>query len=155
MTPELREHAEVLALAIERGFIPSDGAVAWACELVVREEKPSAELVDLAGAIRPHPLDVVGLLRRLPGEADPLRVFRKVLGIARELLRTQPDALPRITRGLELMAIEGRAPAPLAGPCYAFDDERLLAEQGSYGTVEEVRAELLAFLETEALPTRN
>jgi len=55
-----------------------------------------------------------------------------------------------VTSALEHAALGGYVPNVLAGPCLAFDDQRLLAEQGVYGTVSEVRAELVAFLDIES-----
>jgi hypothetical protein len=145
-----REHAEVLAIAIERGIASPKEAMDWACELVVAQTNPSEQVLELAGALHPHPLDVVAMLRRFPGSADPSRVFRKLLARIRDLLRDRPSAWPEVTALLEQMAIQGSVPSPLEGPCYSFDDQRLLAEQGDYGTVDEVHSELLAFLEAEA-----
>lgn len=149
----VREHAEALALAIEHGLADPNEAVKWACELITEQDNPFDALVELAGAARPHPLDVVGMLRRFPGSAEPTRVFRKVLGRFRDLLGARPNALPEITHALEQMALRGDVPELLAGPCYGFDDQRLLAERGVYGNVQQVHQELMAFLETEADPS--
>lgn len=127
-----------------------DEAVQWACTIVADAIAPSEEVVELAGAIRPHPVDVIAMLRRIPGSSDPVRVFRQVLARARDFLRATPNAWPQVTRALEQMAIEGVVPEPVAGPCYCFDDERLLAEHGTYGNLEDVHAELLRFLTEEA-----
>jgi len=67
-------------------------------------------------------------------------------------LRDRPSAWPEVTAILEQMAIQGAGPTSLEGACYSFDDQRLLAEQGAYGNVGQVRSDLLAFLEAEAEP---
>ena len=41
-------------------------------------------------------------------------------------------------------------PGTLAGPCFGFDDQRLLAEQGVYGSISDVGAHLVAYLEAES-----
>jgi hypothetical protein len=145
-----REHAEALALAIEFGLADPREAIDLACQLVVGQSTPSEPILELAGALRPHPQDVARMLRHIPGPADPVRVFRKVLAIAREHLLEHPSAWPQVTVALEQMAIAGKVPELLVSPCYRLDDQRLLAERGTYGTIEQVHAELLAFLETEA-----
>jgi hypothetical protein len=152
MQPLLREQAEVLALVIEHGLAEPAEAVTWACQLVSEQEHPSEATLELAGALRPHFLDVLDMLRRFPGTADPVRVFRSFLARARDLVHQQPEAWSRITIALEQMALRGEAPEVLGDACRSFDDERLLAENGTYGSVHEVRAELIAFLEVEALP---
>jgi hypothetical protein len=145
-----REQAEVFAIAIERGIVSPQEAIDWACELVAARTSPSDQLLELAGALQPHALDVVGMLRRFPGSADATQVFRKVLGRIRDLLRDRPSAWPEVTALLEQMAIDEKVPSTLEGACYNFDDQRLLAEDGTYGTIEQVHSELIAFLEAEA-----
>jgi hypothetical protein len=150
----LRERAEVFALAIEYGLTDAREALVWACQLISEQDKPSEPILELAGAIRPHPLDVVAMLRRFPGTADPVRVFRGVLATALDLVRARPQAAwSQITLALEQMALHGKVPDELSGPCYGFDDQRLLAAQGTWGNVSDAHAELVAFLELEALPT--
>jgi hypothetical protein len=147
-----QEQADAFALAILSSFATADEAMDWARDLVLTLADPPVKLVELAGAIRPHPLDVVGLLRALPGDRDHERVFRAVLARARDLLRRQPEAFPIVTAALEQMAQHGQVPESLAGPCFSFDDQRLLAEDGVYGTTREVHDDLLSFLNEEASP---
>jgi|GEM_PF-793483 len=153
MTPRIPEVAAVLALSIEFGLDEAREGVDWACELVAVLSAPSEELVEIAGLVRPHPLDVVGLLRQIPGAIDERRVFQKVLAKLRRVLSTQPSTWPGLTTVLEQMALRGYVPDSLAGPCLRLDDARLLAESGVYGTLEEVRSELIDFLEQESIPT--
>jgi hypothetical protein len=145
-----QEQADVFALTIVSGLQTADQAIDWARDLMMNLAEPSVELVEIAGAIRPHPLDVVGLLRNFPGERDHERVFRAVLAQARDLLRRQPDAFPVVTRALEQMAQHGQVPESLAGACFSFDDQRVLAEDGVYGAPKDVYADLLSFLAEEA-----
>jgi hypothetical protein len=106
----------------------------------------------MAGAIRLHPLDIVALLCQFRGARDHERVFRAVLARARDLLRRQPEAFPLVTQALEQMAQHGQVPESLAGPCFSFDDQRLLAEDGVYGTTEDIYENLMSFLHEEARP---
>ena len=92
----------------------------------------------------------MSLLRRWPGSTDSVRVFRKVLRRALNWLREYPDRLSRVTYALESMAIADQVPAKFAQHCYGLDDLRTLAEQQTYGTIEQLRSELLSFLEAEA-----
>ena len=151
----LREHAESIAVAIELGLADANEAVDWACVLVAEQANPSEELLALAGAIKPHPLDVVGLLRALPGSPDPTPVFRKLLGRCLDLLQARPDAWSQVTLALEHLANAGQVPAPLDGPCHGFDGERGLAQQGIYGSVERAYSALIAFLEEQSEPANT
>jgi|RhiMethySRZTD1v2_1073278.scaffolds.fasta_scaffold06778_17 hypothetical protein len=152
MRREMRDEAEAFALVIETSLLDAHQAVEWARDLMATGAGSVDDLVDIAGAIRPHPLDAVAMLRRLPGTSDPVRLFRIVLRHAADLLRAQPDAWPRVTRALEQIALRVDLPEELAEPCRRLDDERALAEQGSYGDIDDVHAELLAFLELHAEP---
>jgi hypothetical protein len=147
-----QEQADVFALAILGSLADADQAVDWARGLLLTLANPPAEIVEIAGAIRPHPLDVVALLRLFRGERDHERVFRAVLARARDLLRRQPEAFPVVTQALEQMAQHGQVPESLARPCFSFDDQRLLAEDGVYGTTKDVYENLMSFLDVEARP---
>jgi hypothetical protein len=152
MMSALREHAEAMAWAIENGLEAPRVALNWACLLVAEQADPPEELIELAGAIRPHPAEVVRLLRQLPGSVDRTRVLRKLFARYLDLLRRKPDALPRVTADLERMTIKDEIPEPLDGQCRAFNDALSLAEQGIWGDVAEIRADVLSFLETEGEP---
>lgn len=153
MTPEIPEAAAVLALSIEFGLDEAREGVDWACELVAALPEPSEKLLELAGLVRPHPLDVIGLLRQIPGPIDERRAFRKLLAKFRRVLLTQPSEWLAVTKTLEQMALRGYVPESLSGPCLRLDDARLLAESGVYGTLEEVHSDLIDFLEKESVPT--
>jgi hypothetical protein len=153
MTPELREQAGALALAVEHGLTEKREAIDWACELVAREASPSPELLELAGAVRPNAPDVARMLRAIAARPDPDLVFRKFLARVRDAVRARADIWRVVTHVLEELAIQGQVPAPLAGRCFGFDDERSLADEGVYGTVDAVEADVRAFLETESEPS--
>lgn len=153
MTPQLREYADALALAIEHGAAETGEASDWACEMVADDARAPDELLELAGAVRPNAPDVVRMLRAIAGECDAMAVFRKFLARLRDAARARPEGWPQIARLLEQLAILDQVPTALAGRCYSFDDARSLADQGVYGSVEAVEAELRAFLETESEPS--
>jgi len=147
-----QEQAETFALAILGSLATADQAVDWARGLLLILADPPVEVVELAGATRPHPLDIVALLRQFRGERDHERVFRAVLARARDLLRQQPAAFPIVTHALEQMAQHGQVPESLTSPCFSFDDQRQLAEDGVYGTTADVYENLMSFLDEEARP---
>ncbi len=150
MTPLDRDYVKALELMVEHGLAEAQEAIDWACNVVVESANPPEEVLEIAGAIRPHPLDVVNMLRQFPGSADSTRTFRKVLTRIQALLRSRPGALPVVTMALERMALGGEVPEEFAGYCYGLDDTRYLAEEGVYGNIEKLRSELLMFIEAEA-----
>lgn len=150
MISGLREYAEAMAWAIEHGLEAPRDALDWACLLVAEQSEAPEELIELAGAVRAHPADVARLLRNLPGPIDRSRVLRKIFAKYLDLLGRDPSAWSQVTAGLEQMAINGEVPEPLDRPCRSFDDQLALAKQGVYGDPNQVKAELLTFLEAEA-----
>jgi hypothetical protein len=146
---EIREHAELLAWRIKYGFIDSQVAIDWACKHVIAEQSPSEQMLELAGLIRPDPLDVVSALRRIPGVLNNRRLFRRILGVMRETLQCEPELFPRITSALEQMCLHGEVPEEFASECFMFDDSRLLAEQGIFD-LNKVRQDLIDYLNAQA-----
>ena len=153
MTEQDREQAGAFALAIEHGLLDVRGVMDWACDVVAVEASPSEDVLELAGAIRPSPVDVARMLRAIAGSPDRNAVFRKFLAIVRDAVRARANLWPLVAGMLERLAIRGQVPGPLEGQCYNFDDQRFLAEDGSYGTLDAVEADLRAFLETESEPS--
>jgi hypothetical protein len=150
LSNDARDHAEALALLISSGFVAAREAMDWACELVAAQAQPSEELLELAGAVRTHPPDVVRMLRALPGSSDENRVFCRFAARLRQFLADQPQAWPRVARELEFMAMNEVVPQRVRGDCYRYADALDLADEGIVGTREGVHAELLAFLDREA-----
>jgi hypothetical protein len=138
--------AGYLAIATQQGLVPPSVGVDRACELVIANTAPDALVLELAGLVRPHPLDVVGILRRIAVGADTALVFQRVAALLKRLLVDDPGTLSRITFMLEQLALQGCIPDAAASECLGFDDARLLAEAGTYGTIEEVRRDLSEFL---------
>jgi hypothetical protein len=67
----LREEAEALAIALEIGGVDVPYAVAWADAQIAAAEHPHWSLCEVATAGRRYPQDVAGLLRNVPGHAEP------------------------------------------------------------------------------------
>ena len=146
MAWSIRERAEVLALLIENGFDVEQDTRTWALSLLDDPTNASAAL-DLLET--QHPLDAVRVLREMPGSFDRVSAARGVLGWLGAFLKACPSSLDRVTVALEQMALRSELPNDLSGPCYGFDDARLLAEEGTYGSLVQVRADVVAFLEAE------
>lgn len=147
MVPVSREHADFLALAIEHGVLEPDAAVDWACEVIVAEADPLADMVELAGLIRPQPREVIELLDRVPGSADPSIVFRRLLGLMLRQLQSDARSLDDVTILLRQMVDANAVPEELAPRCRHFDYALVCAhEMLTLETVEDIRRQLVEFL---------
>ena len=84
-------------MAIEYGLADPREAIDLACQLVIEQANPSEPLVELAGALRPQPEDVARMLRHIPGPANPVLVFRKVLARTEEMSAVpRPDVIAEL-----------------------------------------------------------
>lgn len=147
MVPVTREHADFLALAIEHGVLEPDAAVDWACEVIVAEADSLADMVELAGLIRPQPGEVIELLNRIPGSADPSTVFRRLLGLLLRQLQSDARSLDDVTILLRQMVDANAVPEELAARCEHFDIALVCAQDGlTLETVEDIRRQLVEFL---------
>jgi hypothetical protein len=146
-TLSLREMAETCALGIEYSLLELDEVVAWAAQEFATLEAPPEPLLEIAGAIRPHPLDIVRYLRSIPGTYDRVTVFRNLMARARATLLHRPESFSSLTHTLEQMALCGDVPEEFESDCLRLDDARLLAESGAYGSLEDVRRDLRTFLD--------
>jgi hypothetical protein len=150
--PIIGIRAEAFALAIDAGLMQAGLAVQWACDLLADELTTDEGVVEVAGlANDAHPLDVAAALRKLARSPGSDRSFREALGLGLSFIRDQPRRWPDVTLALENLATRGLVPDEISGECLAFDDRRRLAEEGVYGDVNEVRLELLSFLERESV----
>lgn len=147
MVPVSREHADFLALALEHGVLEPDAAVDWACEIIVAEADPHADMVELAGLIRPQPGEVIELLDRVPGSADPSTVFRRLLGLLLQQLQSNARSLDDVTILLRQMVDANAVPEELASRCRHFDNALVCAHDAlTLETVEDIRRQLVEFL---------
>lgn len=144
----LRNEAEVLAIAIELGVVQVAEAVDWADQYIVALDQPPYELIELSSAGASHPLDVAHLLRTVPGAADVPAVCRRVFARMLSALNEGRMSPESVARALDFMQLEGRAPDPDAqSEMSRLNDAFELAHEGTYGTPEQVGRELREFLE--------
>jgi hypothetical protein len=74
------------------------------------------------------------------------------LSILRDAVRANVSLVPTVARVLEHLAVQEAVPSSLVGECYSFDDRLCLAAEGIHGELDDVAADLRAFLETQSEP---
>ncbi len=143
-----KNEAERLRLGIRGGWLKIDEAVSWADRQIERTQQPPLALVDLALAHNRTREEVAALLEAIPGSADLVAVMRSSLTDLLDAVEREPRLAPDAARWLEAAAIRGELPeSEFGSEAYGLDDAFALAEQGSYGTVEQARDRLVAFLQ--------
>jgi hypothetical protein len=104
-------------------------------------------MTDVALAGGRSAVDVAGLLRSVPGTRDRGAYLRGVFSRMRGLLAASPTALRLVVHALYLMALDGEVPSKDAeNAMRAFDDDVELARGGAFGDLEEIRKQVLRFL---------
>lgn len=142
-----KNEAERLRLGIRGGWLKINDAVAWADGQIERTQRPALALLDLALAHDRTREEVAALLDAVPGSADSVAVMRCCLNDLREAVERDPRLAPDAARWLEATANRGELPEfEFGSEPFALADAFALAEDGSYGTVEEARYRLIAFL---------
>lgn len=122
----------------------------WVDAEVEKTDVPTGVLLELTTLRDKHDVDIVNLLRELSGELDEATVARQELRtlraqvLERRILLREAVGLAwhlsyRLSREADLEACQ-------------IDDDYELAVSGAYGTIAEVEARFLAFLDEHGGP---
>ena len=142
-----KNEAERLRLGVRGGWIAIQEAVAWADSQIERTSEPHPVLFELALSHGRSREEVAALLQAVPGSADSIAVMRSCLNDLLEVIERSPSLALDAARWLEAAATRGELPeAHFGSEPYALADAVALAEQGTYGTIEEAASRLTAFL---------
>jgi hypothetical protein len=134
---------------IEAGLLPMESAKEWAFSLIAQRSNPSIEIIEIATAGRREL--AISSLRPAAIGADLALAGRMLLATLHDQLRLGQVPLRSSLR----MAIQiASSTCPGSQAYYDFDlleDELSLAENGMYGTVDEVAKSTLAALSDPVL----
>jgi len=138
--------ASEFKLALEAGVADREEIVRWADGILMCEEYDDrvAEISLSAGKTNK---DIEALLREIATPDDDFSGFRKMLGRMHDALEADQTRLHEFTRFLERLWIRHDYTLPDdLGFIIGIEDDYLLAEEGQYGSVDEVRNRLLGDL---------
>ncbi len=145
-----RQQAAVYWLGFISGYFTKDEVIAWADDVIAREDRPEPTIIDISLGKTLGKQDVACLLKNLAGEAHTAQAFKILLGlyatiagnvnvsrsfIAYRLYSTLPAS--------EEMLLNPNRDAQTVDDFHSF---YVLAESGEYGTVEEVDRRFTTFL---------
>lgn len=103
-------------------------------------------------------MDVLALLSRASADLGPRLWIELTIGMVGKLYRAGKASLESCVRGLFSLVLDNRDNALTneeMGTIYWLDDAYDLAVRGTYGTVEDVKKEFLAFTEPYLTIVRN
>jgi hypothetical protein len=144
----LKEQALALRVGLLAGYVSVADVVAWADRLIVGDQAGAVpQALDLA-LLRPEGVaDAITLLGQVPGDAAAPAIGRSAARVIYWRLASGGIDTERAARALYRLMREGFAPDPeFESMAYTFDDTVDLVKQGVYGTVDEVRVQMLAYL---------
>jgi hypothetical protein len=154
---DLPDDPVVIALGFEMGLYSRDHVSDWVDRSLARVEKVDGPLLELTTLRDKHDIDIIKLLNHLGHSATTADLGRVRLGVLYHLFTSGKIDLARTTAqlfriGLTDFTYEGEPSEYCA--CVNLDDEYDLAARGTYGTLEQVQRDVLAFLEPYASKLR-
>lgn len=142
---QIKQKADALGMALETGAISRSDVVAWADSLIETTEQPLEWMIELSLSANKHYLDVVHMLREVPGEIDDDLSFKLFLDILSEKKPSISVKDKNFVRGLFSLVL-----LPLSEDfknlIYQIDMDLDVFEEG-YGTwavIQEDYSELLS-----------
>jgi hypothetical protein len=139
-------HAEVATefmLSLEAGVMEGVEVIRWA-DARMATEAYDDDVAEICVAVYRTDKELASLLRRIAGEETQWAGVRAMLGRMHEALVRDPNRLHDFTQFLERLWIRNDYEVPedihfVVG----LEDDYLLAAEGPFGAVEEVRSRLL------------
>lgn len=137
--PDARLLAEVLAEGVALGLYDRSDITAWALDIIEQEMKPPIAVIDLAMGSRLDDSETAQLLHAVPGDFTPDAVRDALVGVIAKAVAAHRLDARQAARVLYILCID--APGDLR-ELARFDDEFHMAEDGTYGSRDEVAAAL-------------
>lgn len=135
--------ASEFKLALEASVIDRQEIVRWADDLLMSEEYDD-RLAEISLSGDKTNKDIETLLGELAAPDDDFAGFRGMLGRMHSALEADPTRLHEFTRFLERLSIRHDYTLPDdLGFIIGLEDDYLLAEEGQYGSVSAILAQLL------------
>jgi hypothetical protein len=146
-----RQKAETYRVALAGGLIGPGEVVAWARAAISEGGATDPAVHALAQAGHLTIGNLLHLLGQVEGPCDTQKVLRTLFGAMHRQLQADPAKASEFTRILERLAATGFSPDPAAEVrMWSFNEMLLAAQNGTFGTIDAVRAELESFLRNYA-----
>jgi hypothetical protein len=140
------QEAHELKLGLEAGVVERDEIVDWA-DRILCEYDYDDDVANLAMGRKAADKELMILLGAVIDRRDEVAAMRRVMGRMSVILRQHPERAHEFTRFLENFWIQQGYDVPDdMSFLWGIEDEFALAQQGVYGTVEEVTESLLTNL---------
>ena len=138
--------AEAYRLALVDDLVSPQAVDGWLDGLIAAVDSPSPELIDASVAANESVPALVAALAALAPGFEPELSVRGYFRLASDRIADDASSIRTVTRTLEQLALDHRAPSGCEAAMLRFDDAMSLARGRVYGTEDEVLLELRAFL---------
>jgi hypothetical protein len=142
----LREEAEYLRLALAMGLVTPAEVVAWADRQIAALDEPPIELIDVSLAGSRSPVQVMDLLKAIPGDGDLTAAAHRALGRLLKEFRAGGLSPEQVADMLSAYSNWASVPAGERTAASTFRELVYCMRQGWFGTSESVRSEFEDFL---------
>jgi enoyl-CoA hydratase/carnithine racemase len=147
--PTTKDAAEAYRLGLVHGLVDPGRVVAWADRVIAACDVPDAAIISVSSAWAQGTGPIASALRQVPGRADPYTVIPLLLALLDEMLTRDPTAADDIARALYWIAVdEAMEGCDLWHELFGLGDAIDLAQSGTYGNLDEARAEVIRFVRT-------
>jgi len=145
---DLKSRAEAFRKELLLGLTSTKDVIAWADAVIAEQDKPHISVIELSMAGGHGPCEVADLLKAIPGEGSEAAVRKLVFCRLRDVLRDRPEELHRYGSIFLSLASERFAPSEDAiAEMYMLEDRLELVRGGIFGDLDEIRRDMLEFLD--------
>jgi hypothetical protein len=151
-TVSIFNHFCFLRLGLVTGLVEKESVVAWADDMLVRENPPDFGVIELSLSRQLSLAQVVGLLNRLQGKVSYDMPLKLLFARAGGRLAAGSMSVTEIIQGLRLLLAETYLPVPVRQAIGELDQALTRSLEGLLSEAD-LRGRLAAFLEPYALYT--
>jgi hypothetical protein len=131
-------------IGLEAGIFKDDCAKEWAFNIVGLSDNPPIDIIEVATANLRE--DVFANLNNVAGERDTRLAGSWLLAYLHDYIQSHPNSTRRVVQKAMQVSRSTSLPDDVYYAFDLIDDELSLAENGTFGTVEQSRAELVSAL---------
>jgi hypothetical protein len=147
----LREKAEYIGLGLAMGLLDASDVVAWADSCIVATDDPPFVLFDISLAIERSNYEIIKLLHEIPGSGDYACAAHRALGLLLDYFQSGDVSLDYAVKALHAYYNWAQVSEQEGLLAHNFGDVLYCTKQGYMGSLDDVKLDLLAFLNQNAL----
>ena len=141
------ELLEVFSIALTNGLVDINEVIKWADNIIINDKEPDFFIIELSLCGHKKTIDIVSLLNEYIGQEKPQISGRVILGFLYRQYLAGYITLKKVVGSINWIVWQADLTDEEKSLMYGLDEDYDCAEEGIYGTIEEVEKETLRFLE--------